>query len=114
VGAYITNINQPEITETEKIPTKLTAGLAFRPSEKIFIATEIEKDLEYDPTWRAGLEYLFHEKFCARTGYALNPNTAFFGIGFKAKKLNIDYALQHNTLLSLSHQASVAYHLNRK
>jgi len=114
VGSYILNINQPEIGDQENLPTKLVAGMSFKPTDKVFIATEIEKELEFDPTWKMGLEYKFHEKFCARTGYNINPNTAFFGLGFKTKKFTIDYALQHNTLLSLSHQASVAYQLNTK
>jgi len=109
VGAYIVNINQPSISKEDKLPTKLVAGIGFKPIGKVFLATEIEKDLEYDPIWKLGLEYKFHEKFCARTGYNINPNTAFFGLGFKTKKFTIDYALQHNTSLSLSHQASVAY-----
>lgn len=110
VGAYIHNINQPEITSEEKLPTRLVAGIAFHPVEKVLVATELEKDLEYDPVWRTGIEYLFHKKFCARTGYRFNPNTAFFGLGFKAKRLSIDYAIQHNVSFNLSHQASVAYH----
>jgi hypothetical protein len=111
VGAYIININQPEISEQEKLPTKLVAGVSFKPTDKVFIAMEIEKDLEYDPIWKMGFEYTFHEKFCARTGYNINPNTAFFGLGFKTKKFTIDYALQHNTSLNLSHQAAVTYQL---
>lgn len=114
VGAYIVNINQPEISDLEKLPTKLVAGIGFKPSDKVFVATEIEKDLEYDPVWKMGLEYNFHQKFCARTGYNINPNTAFFGLGFKTKKFTIDYALQHNTLLNLSHQASVIYQFTTK
>lgn len=114
VGAYIVNINQPELNDLEKLPTTLVAGVAFKPSNKVFIATEIEKDLEYDPIWKMGIEYNFHQKFCARTGYNMNPNTAFFGLGFKTKKFIIDYALQHNTLVRLSHQASVVYHFTQK
>ncbi len=114
VGAYIVNINQPEINDLEKLPTKLVAGIGFKPTDKVFMATEIEKDLEYDPVWKLGIEYTFHQKFCARTGYNINPNTAFFGLGFKTKKFNIDYALQHNTLLRLSHQASIVYQFRNK
>jgi hypothetical protein len=109
VGAYITNINQPNLNEFEKLPTKLAAGLSLTPTEKICVITELEKDLEYNPTWKAGIEYKFHAKFTARTGYNINPNIAFFGLGFKTRKLNIDYAIQHNILLSLSHQASATY-----
>jgi hypothetical protein len=113
VGAYITNINQPDLNDFEKLPTRLAAGISITPTEKISIITELEKDLEYDPTWKAGIEYKFHTKFSARTGYNINPNTAFFGLGFKTKKFNIDYALQHNVVLSLSHQASISYQFNK-
>ncbi len=114
IGAYIININQPEISGEEKLPTKLIAGLGLKPIDKVFIAAEIEKDLEYDPAWKMGIEYAFHKKFCARTGYNLHPNTAFFGLGFKTSKLTIDYAIQHNLLLSLSHQASIGYQFGNK
>ena len=109
IGAYIINLNQPEISEEEKLPTTLVAGLGFKPIEKLFIAAEIEKDLDFDPTWKMGLEYIFHKKFSARTGYNLHPNKGFFGLGFKSKKLTIDYAIQYNVSLSFSHQASVGY-----
>jgi hypothetical protein len=109
IGAYIVNINQPKISGEEKLPTKLVAGLGFKPIEKVFVAAEIEKDLEFDPTWKMGIEYAFHKKFSARTGYNIRPNTGFFGLGFKTKKFTIDYALQYNALLSLSHQASIGY-----
>lgn len=109
IGAYIINLNQPEISGEEKLPTKLVAGLGFKPIEKVFIAAELEKDLDFDPTWKMGIEYAFHKKFSARTGYNLRPNTGFFGLGFKTRKFTIDYALQYNALLGLSHQASIGY-----
>ncbi|HEU5293005.1 MAG TPA: hypothetical protein VFU05_20310 [Cyclobacteriaceae bacterium] len=114
VGAYIQNINQPEINEEEKLPTKLVAGFGFKPIEKVFIATEIEKDLEYDATWKTGIEYKFNKKFIARTGYNINPSAAFFGLGFNSAHFAIDYALQHSPSLSLSHQASVSFQLGSK
>ena len=114
VGAYVQNINQPKINNQEKLPTKLVAGIGFKPIDKILVATEIEKDLEYDALWKTGIEYKFNKKFCARTGYNINPSAAFFGIGFAGRHLIIDYALQHNPSLSLSHQASVTYQFTSK
>ena len=109
IGAYIINLNQPEISREEKLPTRLVAGLGFKPIEKLFVGVEIEKDLDLDPTWKMGLEYAFHKKFSARTGYNVRPNTGFFGLGMKTKKLSIDYTIQYNVFLSFSHQASVGY-----
>lgn len=109
IGAYIVNVNQPTLSGDEKLPTRLVAGIALKPSDKIFIAAEINKDLDFDAVWKIGIEYNFHKKFAARTGYNLNPNTGFFGLGFKTRRLVLDYAVQYNVLLRLSHQASVAY-----
>lgn len=113
VGAYIVNVNQPSLSEHEKLPTRLVAGLAFKPTEKIYVGAEIDKDLDFDPVWKAGMEYTFHKKFVARTGFNLNPNTGFFGFGFKTRKLMIDYAVQYNALLRLSQQASIAFQFNK-
>lgn len=110
VGAYINNINRPEISEDgDKVPALLSASLACTPTEKVLIAAEIQKDLDFETTWKAGLEYAFHPKFIARTGFNLKPNASFFGFGFKTSKLNLDYAIQYSTLLQFSQQASAAY-----
>jgi hypothetical protein len=113
IGAYIVNLNQPKISGEEKLPTRLVAGLGFKPIEKLFIGAELEKDLDVDPTWKMGLEYAFHKKFSARTGYSVKPTTGFFGLGFKTKKFSIDYAVQYNVSLAFSHQASIGYQVGK-
>jgi hypothetical protein len=116
VGAHIININQPVINTLtgERIPTRLIAGIALKPSEKIFIAGEIEKDLEYSPVFKTGLEYQALKKIAFRTGLNLNPEVAFFGMGFKPGKFHLDYALQLNNSFGLSHQATVTCELTGK
>ena len=114
VGAYVQNLNQPEINESENLPTKLVAGIGFKPIDQVFVCTELEKDLEYDATWKTGLEYKFNKKFTARTGYNINPSAAFFGLGFNTTRFTIDYALQHSPTLSLSHQGSIIYQFKSK
>ena len=115
VGAYITNINQPELSEDgDRVPTMLTAGIAFKPTTKVIITTELEKDLDYDATWKLGAEYFFHEKFCARTGFNIQPNASFFGLGFKTSRFLMDYALQYNSEINFNHQASATYQFNKK
>lgn len=110
VGAHITNINQPKLSiDKDRLPTILTAGIAFKPTENVFIASEIEKNIDYKPTWRMGLEYLFHKKFCARTGYSIQPNTSYFGMGFKTNRFTIDYAIQYSSQFQFGHQATATY-----
>lgn len=111
IGVHIINLNQPSISRTgdEHLPTILTAGAAFTPGDKVFITAEIEKDLEYSPIWKAGLEYKPFDKVAFRTGFNLHPNASFFGTGFHTKKLHIDYAIQYSSTTGSGHQASVSY-----
>lgn len=112
IGAYITNLNQAKVNTsytTENISTRLTAGLTFTPNKNLLITTEIDKDILYEAIWRTGMEYSFKEKFLVRTGFNLNPQSGFFGLGVKRKKIRADYAVQFNSLLGAGHQASVSY-----
>lgn len=111
IGAYITNLTQSKLigTDGERIPTKLVLGIAFKPSNKIFIATELEKDLDYQTIWKTGLEYSIYEKVFFRTGFNLNPNVAYFGLGTHKKNLKFDYAIRFNQLTGAAHQLSASY-----
>ena len=114
-GAHIVNINQPVIDERtgERIPTRLLAGLSLRPSDNLILSGEIEKDLEHPATLKTGLEYRVFKKVAFRTGFNLHPEAGFFGLGFKTQRFRLDYALQHNHALGLSHQASVTVQLGK-
>ncbi|NOT76839.1 MAG: hypothetical protein HOP08_18090 [Cyclobacteriaceae bacterium] len=111
VGAYIVNINQSRISEDEQLPTKLVAGIGLKPADAFFISTEIEKDLDYDARWKLGAEYTIHKKIFVRTGFNLNPSAGYFGIGSKARRLVIDYALSFSRIPGSTHQLSVAYRI---
>ena len=113
IGVYAVNINQPRLSDNgERLPTHLAAGLGFKPTEKILLVTEIEKDLAYDPVWKGGLEYILYKKIAIRTGFNIHPHAAFFGLGFQTRKLKIDYAMQYSTTLNFSYQASAVYRLS--
>jgi hypothetical protein len=115
-GAHITNINQPELSRAtgETTPTRINAGMAFLPGEKVSITAEIEKDLDHELIIKSGVEYQFQKKFFFRTGFNLQPSSAFFGVGFKPKKMAIDYGMQHDFNLGFNHHVSVSYKLKSK
>ncbi|MEK6780474.1 MAG: hypothetical protein AABY93_02135 [Bacteroidota bacterium] len=113
IGAYIQNLNQPKLTNDERVPARLAAGLSFKPTEQLLLITEIEKDLVFDPIIKAGMEYCIHKKIFARTGFNLNPEVAFFGIGFKGWRLKFDYAIQYNNYINFGHQASACYRIEK-
>ncbi|HYF66846.1 MAG TPA: hypothetical protein VD884_01860 [Ohtaekwangia sp.] len=114
VGAHIANINQPEVATGEKLPTRLHAGIGIRPIEKCFIAIDVEKDLDFDPTIKAGVEYELYKKIILRTGFNLSPHAGFAGIGFRPSRFELDYAYSYMLNLGTRHQASVSYKINKK
>jgi len=115
VGAYIINLNQPLLDHNsgEHLPTVLVAGISLAPSEKTLIVMELEKDLDYEPTWKTGIAYQFHKKFSFRTGFNVNPNAGFFGLGFKPKNISFDYAYRYSPGIGARHQSTVGYNFNQ-
>lgn len=115
IGAYLTNLNQPEISRNEEhLPTTMALGLAYAATENIFITCEVEKDIAYKPVSKCGIEYKPFGKISFRTGFNIQPGAIFFGTGFYTRGLRIDYSLQHATPLGFIQQASVAYHIQSK
>ena len=114
IGAWIQNLNQPTLNfnQEEKAPVKLYATFGFLPTEKFRLVTELEKDILYPSIWKTGMEYTVHKKLFVRTGFNLNPNAFFLGIGFNSWKIKIDYSLQSITQLNATHQASASYRLS--
>ena len=111
IGAYVNNLTQSALRnrDGDRLPTQLVLGVGVKPSEKIFITTELQKDIDYKPTWRTGLEYSIYKSVFVRTGFNFNPQAAFFGLGFHKKNLKVDYAIRFNQLAGTTHQASAIY-----
>jgi hypothetical protein len=114
VGAFVSNVNQPEIQSERRIPTHLYLGVGARPSSNCFITTEVEKDLDYGPVVKAGLEYVVYKKISLRTGVNLLPVAGFCGVGFKPTWFQLDYAFSAFEAIGSRHQASVVYQLRKK
>jgi len=116
VGAHIININQPVVSHdnNERLPTVLTAGMAVIPDESLIVTAEVAKDLDYKPTWKAGIEYKPLKKVSFRSGFNLIPSAAFFGVGFRSDKLVIDYALEYAVIRGTCHQVSAIYSIRKK
>lgn len=111
IGAHITTVNQPFISrkDEERIPTRLLTGIQFRLTNSVRIAAEIEKDLSYAATVKAGVEYKHNEMFLVRTGVNIHPSAGFFGLGFRRKKLLLDYAFSYYVESGARHQGTVSY-----
>jgi hypothetical protein len=115
LAAAIYNINQPELAPDteERLPTVLVAGIRFEPTTFARLGIEVEKDFDYEPVVKVGLECDVAKKIVGRTGVNVNPRAGFFGFGFKGFRLQIDYALQYFLDAGVRHQATINYQIKR-
>jgi hypothetical protein len=111
VGAHVYNLNQTRLAEAEdeRVPTLMKTGLSYRPSKKLMLNVETEKQLALPADFKAGLEYRIIEKFALRSGFSTLAQSATFGAGFQARAFAVDYALGARTALGVSNHLSVAY-----
>jgi hypothetical protein len=109
IGAYVVNLTQPDIAEGEKLPTFLILGASAKPSEKILVLAETEKNITEDVIVKVALEYQFNKKICFRTGFHPSPAAGFFGFGFHSRKIEIDYGFSYMPDVPNHHQCGIGY-----
>ncbi|WP_324671954.1 hypothetical protein [Hymenobacter sp. GOD-10R] len=110
-GAYLYNLNQAKLAryEDERVPTVLKAGLSYRPSKKLMLNVETEKDVEQDVNVKAGLEYQVIEALALRVGLSSLTEQTTAGVGFLAGRFHIDYAAAWQTALGLSQHVGISF-----
>jgi hypothetical protein len=115
-GAYLYNLNQAKLADyqQERVPTVLKAGLSYRPTAKVSLNIETEKDVEQDADFKAGLEYRIIEKLALRAGFRSLTEETTGGVGFQAGALLIDYAAAWHAALGLSQHMGVSFLLAKK
>jgi len=109
LGGYVSNINRPRLPDGTPLPVRMATGFEFRPTEKVAVCGEIEKDVAYAPTFKAGMELSPLKKVKLRSGFNLYPNAAFAGIGLTSWNAGIDYSLCWRPSLGYAHQASLSF-----
>ena len=112
VGFHAYNLTRAKMAgyNNERIPTILRLGLQYNFNEKVFLSTEVSKDIDYKPSFRAGLEYRPAKIFYIRAGVASNPFVSSFGLGFNiAEKVKIDISSSVHPVLGVSPMASFCY-----
>lgn len=117
IGAHIVNINQVKLAEfeDERVPTLIALGVSYRPSQRVMFNIELEKDIDFDPVFKSGIEYKVVEKLALRTGINTKPSRQYFGLGFSPNNipLILDYTLSNHQLLGLAHQIGLAYRIKK-
>jgi hypothetical protein len=114
-GAYIYNLTQAKIADyqDERVPVLLRSGFSYRPLPTLMLNAELEKDIDFQAAFRAGMEYEIVHHFQLRTGISTRPSVSYFGIGFNPGKIQVDYALRTHPQLGLSHHLSIVFRIEQ-
>ncbi len=117
-GAHIYNLNQAkfrsEFAEDELVPVVVKAGLSYAPTKVILMSLEVEKDIDYPASFKAGLEYQIAKGIFGRTGVRTAPFDLHFGGGIRQKRWIFDAALSTQGALGLSYALSLGYQIGKE
>ena len=112
LGMSAYNVNRAQFDtqgRQEVLPTLITAGLAYQPSDKVLIVVDVQKTELYPISFRGGIEYQLHRLLYARVGVSTEPLSFHGGMGLKWQQLSIDVAASYTELLGYTPRLSLQY-----
>jgi len=114
LGAHIFNPIGMEIgsQNPETIPISFNLGLLYHIDDNLLLATEAEKILDQETSYKFGLEYTIAEHFMVRTGVATSPTLFTFGFGLKMNNLMLDIGTGFHQTLGFTPRVSLHYNFN--
>lgn len=115
LGADVYNLTRSSIGRQfkERIPTVYSLGVSYQPNSKCLITTMIDKDVDFKPRIRGGVEYTFAKLLSARIGASTNPDMAYAGLGFFYKGFGLDFAMSYHTYLGFTPNLSLRLDINK-
>lgn len=107
-GFFGKNITGSKIGESkEKIAQVYRTGINYKPVTEAGFMLEIEKDVKYPVSVRAGFEYSLLDCVDLRAGVGNEPASFTGGIGLNYNIFQLDYALYKSQDLGITHQGSI-------
>ena len=111
VGVHVFNPTMSQVADydNERIPTIFKIGLGYKFADNLFISGETEKDIDFSPVFKVGVEYMMMDDFYLRAGISTNPIQNSFGIGYVLNKLKVDVAFSLHQVLGVTPHFTVVY-----
>ena len=99
LGAAATNVNAASYADGSDLAQALSIGLAYQATDRLLIAADVFKDIDYPLTVRAGVEIIPVEVLALRVGVANAPARVTAGLGLRLGLLRARLAAErHETL----------------
>lgn len=108
IGASIANLNGAGFGEDD-IPRTIVAGVSYRLLDNAMATLDLVKDIRFEPTFRAGIEFSPHEIIIVRSGLQGEPSRLFGGIGIRVLPLVVEYGVATHDDLGLTHSIGISF-----
>ncbi len=111
-AASVMNLNQPKIGSVirERLPISISIGLACRPSAKLLLVADVQRNHRYPLHARIGLEYALADFLLLRSGAISEPGRFTAGIGIRYGGIRVDYAFLTHADLEGTHVFGIEIH----
>jgi len=109
IGAHVFNIWQNrKKTTSDRLPTIMRFGIAYKILDKATFSVETEKDLRMNAIFKGGLEYGLIDNLFLRCGVSTGDTYQYaFGLGYGWKWVSIDIAFSHHKFFGYSPHVSL-------
>lgn len=112
-GLHISNCTNTQ-NEIQTLPIHIQGGVLYKLSDQVLLYTDLTKKSNSTINLHTGLEYKIHSHFYVRSGLQLKPLRLNGGVGFKNKRMTIDYSLSYQSPLGYRHQISASIAIVKK
>lgn len=110
IGGCFKNLtNASFIKGEDDLPQCFSIGALWKPMNDLLLTTEIEKDIRYAASVKAGIEKIFLNLLALRFGIANNPDKYSAGIAVIYAGIEFGYAGYSHTELGWTHQIELSF-----
>lgn len=104
IGASVFNIGRAKLSDfaDDRFTTMMRLGTSYSFSNKVLIAIDFEKNLDYDVRIKTGVEYEVIKNFRLRGGFATAPIELSAGIGYEWNQLQLSVGSSFHQILGWS------------
>jgi hypothetical protein len=113
LGGCFKNITNASVVKGEDdLPQIFSVGVAWKPMSDLLLTSEIEKDIRYAASIKAGIEKTFFNLLALRFGIANNPDKYSAGFAVTYAGMEFGYAGYSHTELGWTHQIELSFQFN--
>lgn len=111
IGASVLNIGRQRILPLgdDRFTSVIRIGTLFKPSAKVSVAAEMEKQVIHPITIRGGVEYYPVESFVIRCGAQAGPTELSLGIGYRKQQFSLDLGSKYHPVLGWTPNVGFTY-----